>query len=861
MTDFLVSFGVMSLVMAAVTLILLTLRKPMRKRFTAGCRYIVWAVVIIRLCIPVGLGFMPKLITIPITQSTPSAVTVPTENTVTLLPDVQVQTPSDTAASGTLTDPEPVKTTPEPQAEMPVSDPTPAFELTEDTAVKGILLIWLTGAVAFISVTLIKYIVNIKKLKADLAEPSAELGGIYLSVCADMGLTRYPRLYINKAGSSPMVCGFLKPRVLLPEIELAEEELGYIIRHELIHYKRGDLWFKLLSMLANALHWFNPAVYMASAVFADETELSCDETVLGRTELKKRLDYGASMLEIVKHCRTAPGLTTGFNPRKRAVKERFENIIDTAKKRKGVLIVLSVLLIALIATSVIGCTDRRRYDSVPSIEEAMGLPDEEFRQYVFENKVFPVYAEDDEWKLFYDDGKLVLAHSDGRCYEYGEDELEYPYLHENAYYSADMKIFGDKGVLYYSVPPSDQGYGRACFECIDLDSGKISESYTIDALGIVELHGGNAHDLSPFSEKWEGEYYFESGVDANSDSGISSVYLDMITPLGDIYSTILDMDSGWIAEETGYELGRYTDDIGYLKELKDVDTENCDLTKSFIDHTVTTDEAAVLFDEISYAGYDTLVFGDYLLYTYTDGTVGLDIEVTDSEYEYIPAGKHSFQIYGGEYIRHICSSCETEPPVDMNALEAERTESGIFHVYKDTWRGESAVWTLKHEDGALVMSHADGRSYKYAEGLYDHEKYTGARGYDYGRYGGVMYWTAPEAEGEPAGIHFIAIDLSDGSILYTYDPALEEILALHEVDSVYLDTAQEVYFMGYMYADDTTVVCDVTLAAGDDIEFETVKRYDPVSGELYDAEIVESPEETVIYADEEVIYTESEVEE
>lgn len=206
MTDFLVSFGVMSLVMAAVTLILLTLRKPMRKRFTAGCRYIVWAVVIIRLCIPVGLGFMPKLITIPITQSTPSAVTAPTENTATDLTDVQAQTPYDTAASWTLTDSEPVTTAPEsvittsaPQTDVSVSETKAEFELTEDTAVKGIALIWLTGAAVFIAVTLIRYLINIKKLTRNLAEPSAELKKIYLSVCADMGLTRYPRLYINKA--------------------------------------------------------------------------------------------------------------------------------------------------------------------------------------------------------------------------------------------------------------------------------------------------------------------------------------------------------------------------------------------------------------------------------------------------------------------------------------------------------------------------------------------------------------------------------------------------------------------------------------------------------------------------------------
>lgn len=67
MIDFLTTFGTMSLLMAVLTTLLLILRKPMSKRFTAGCRYIIWAVVIIRLCIPVGMGFLPKLITIPVT--------------------------------------------------------------------------------------------------------------------------------------------------------------------------------------------------------------------------------------------------------------------------------------------------------------------------------------------------------------------------------------------------------------------------------------------------------------------------------------------------------------------------------------------------------------------------------------------------------------------------------------------------------------------------------------------------------------------------------------------------------------------------------------------------------------------------
>lgn len=801
MIDFLATFGTMSLMMAVLTALLLVLRKPMRKRFTAGCRYIIWTVVIIRLCIPVGLGFLPELITIPVTEKPETVVMTPSKAPSTNIPEVQVQIPSDTTVSDIITDPEPMIPATKPQADKPTADPQPVVKLTQDMAVKGILLLWLTGAVAFISVTLIKYIVNIKKLRADLAEPSAELNGIYLSVCADMGLTKYPRLYVNKAESSPMVCGFLRPCVLLPEMDMSEENLRYIIRHELTHYKRGDLWLKLLSMLANALHWFNPAVYMASAVFADETELSCDEAVLGRTELAKRLNYGASMLEIVKHCRTAPNLTTGFNPKKKAVKERFENIIDTAKKRKGVLIVVSVLLVVLISTSIIGCTDIRRYDSVPSLEDAMGLSNEEFRQYVFENKVFPVYAEDDKWKLFYDDGKLVLAHPDGRCFEYGEADLEYPYIHEDEYYSADITIYGNIGVISYSIAPAQGSYGRICFVKIDTKSGKVIESSTSDALDIVELHGGSAHDLSPFTPKWKGEYFFESGVDKDAaEQGAWVFYVTLNTPLGKMYNR-LEWNSGWRAEETEYELGRYTADVEYITELDGMhNTDGRDWLERFLKHELTPDEAEGSFDEISYEGYNKLTFGDYLICV-DDGTALIDIDITESGYDAVSAGIHTFRYSYDRYalndyrrfVSHSCTDCPDLTMNNQNDLEEQRVKEGVFHVYKDTWRGESVNWKLYYDFDCdtLVLEHSDGRRFAYgaeADGVhtlktvYEHKDGTVARAWAMtDKYITVFYYTDGDDE-TARDLNIAIIDQTNGDILAYSKYTVSDILSLHSLN-------------------------------------------------------------------------------
>ena len=65
MLNFLITLGGISLAMSVVIILMLALRKPIKKRFAALGRYIIWSVIIIRLCLPVSLDILPKLITLP----------------------------------------------------------------------------------------------------------------------------------------------------------------------------------------------------------------------------------------------------------------------------------------------------------------------------------------------------------------------------------------------------------------------------------------------------------------------------------------------------------------------------------------------------------------------------------------------------------------------------------------------------------------------------------------------------------------------------------------------------------------------------------------------------------------------------
>ena len=73
------------------------------------------------------------------------------------------------------------------------------------------------------------------------------------------GEKRPPALRVSPAAPTPMLVGLLRPQLILPELELSQEELEGVLSHELTHWRHRDLWIKWLAALAVCVHWFNPA--------------------------------------------------------------------------------------------------------------------------------------------------------------------------------------------------------------------------------------------------------------------------------------------------------------------------------------------------------------------------------------------------------------------------------------------------------------------------------------------------------------------------------------------------------------------------------------------------------------------------
>ena len=156
---------------------------------------------------------------------------------------------------------------------------------------------------------------------------------------------------------TPMLIGIIKSKILIPINSFSEDEIIFILKHELTHFKRKDLLYKLLILITNAVHWFNPIVYVMNKVISYECEESCDEAIMKSESISRRKLYGEMILKIMlENIKQKSVLSTCFCGGKKEMKKRLKNIVDTRIKKKGTLVICLVAVITISYTLILGIT-------------------------------------------------------------------------------------------------------------------------------------------------------------------------------------------------------------------------------------------------------------------------------------------------------------------------------------------------------------------------------------------------------------------------------------------------------------------------------------------------------------------------
>lgn len=177
-----------------------------------------------------------------------------------------------------------------------------------------------------------------------------------------MGIKGKLKLLSNDRIKTPMLVGLFKTYLILPEVEMSDKELRVIFRHELIHFKRHDLWVKSLALVANAIHWFNPFAYRLTKNIDTFCELSCDERVVSDMDMEERRFYGETILNVL--CRVVnqhSGVYATLAESKKGIERRLTHMMNVKKNPKRIILISLVAavilcLIGFVSASLINIT-------------------------------------------------------------------------------------------------------------------------------------------------------------------------------------------------------------------------------------------------------------------------------------------------------------------------------------------------------------------------------------------------------------------------------------------------------------------------------------------------------------------------
>lgn len=252
--------------------------------------------------------------------------------------------------------------------QRPVTNP--AQKTTRYIPVTTILFYgYLAGAAAFLLYQGVSYALfrrTVRRWKRDVSR--ADYAAMLSDTARDLGMSA-PEMIVCEAISTPAVTGLLRPRLLLPHERYDVQELRYILRHELCHLKRRDMLLKLVQLAANAMHWFNPVVYLMLRQADEDIELACDSAATDGLDRAERAAYSRTLLAAVQSSVRALPATTCFGGTVERLKRRITNVLGAQKKR-GLGIVALVLALTLTAGCAVSWGERAQKNDDPFADKS-----------------------------------------------------------------------------------------------------------------------------------------------------------------------------------------------------------------------------------------------------------------------------------------------------------------------------------------------------------------------------------------------------------------------------------------------------------------------------------------------------------
>ncbi len=230
-------------------------------------------------------------------------------------------------------------------AEGSTGEPPAWRRALQSTWMAGVLLgVWALGAI----VCGVRLAADLRALMALKAQSEPE------PVPADVELSRSVDIRRSSAIAAPMLAGYSRPAILVPQDFEVSPTARPILEHEIAHQVRRDHWCALAMRLVTAVFWWALPLQVLARHINQTRETLCDERAAAITGAPTQLAH--ALLDVAARRARTPELGLAAAPSQSALAGRVRYLARTKGRRVRPARFRLVVLAPALATPVLAMT-------------------------------------------------------------------------------------------------------------------------------------------------------------------------------------------------------------------------------------------------------------------------------------------------------------------------------------------------------------------------------------------------------------------------------------------------------------------------------------------------------------------------
>lgn len=199
------------------------------------------------------------------------------------------------------------------------------------------IIIWVTGICVRLADFGIKYCRFRLAAKQFPQVNDKNILDIADNVCSQLNISKKPKILENKSLHSPSEYGLFRQTVVLNGAKYTDEEMYYILLHEMTHHKLKNDIAKCFAKFLEIVFWWNPVVYMLYDRIDMLMEIYTDAYVTKNFTKQQKYDYLHCLYSVYRTIDKDTILSSAFaspmigRDKKSEIEKRFGMVVKGRK--------------------------------------------------------------------------------------------------------------------------------------------------------------------------------------------------------------------------------------------------------------------------------------------------------------------------------------------------------------------------------------------------------------------------------------------------------------------------------------------------------------------------------------------------